>query len=227
MGSKTGGRYGASGLVEAQFEPGSKGRVLKNLLGIKSRRKMNEIESLAYVHAIKELSKRFGRTHQFTAGDVCKLHAVWLGQIYPWAGRYRSVNLTKGDFTFAAASHIPQLMEEFAQGPLARYTPCGGGSKALTVRALAIVHAELVLIHPFRDGNGRGARLLAVMMAMQAGLPLLDFRGIERGKKRLVYFGAVQAAVGKNYRPMEQVFSDVIDRTLKNPRSASSLGEGP
>lgn len=221
-------RYDASGLLEAQFEPGSQGHVLKNLAGIKSRRKMNEAESQAYVQAIRELPKLFGQTHRFTTADVCKIHQVWLGQIYPWAGRYRSVNLTKGDFTFAAAPHIHHLMEEFAQGPLARYTPCGGGSKTLMARALAIVHAELVLIHPFRDGNGRGARLLAVLMAMQAGLPMLDFRGIERGKKRLVYFGAVQSAIGKNYRPMEQVFSDVIDRTLKSRgRSASSLGEGP
>ena len=67
-----------------------------------------------------------------------------------------------------------------------------------------------------------------MLMALQAGLPMLDFTGIERGKKRLAYFGAVQAAIGKNYRPMEQVFSDVIDRTLKDrDRSASSLGEGP
>ena len=132
MRMKQGSRYDASGLVEAQCEPGSKGRVLKNLLGIKSRRKMNEVESLAYVHAIKELSKLFGRTHQFTAADVCKIHQMWLGQIYPWAGQYRSVNLTKGNFAFAAAPHINQLMEEFSQGPLARYTPCGGGSKALT-----------------------------------------------------------------------------------------------
>jgi cell filamentation protein len=225
---KRGGRYDASGLVEAQFEPGSRGRVLKNLLGITSRRKMNVAETQAYGHALRELSRLYGRTHRFAATDVCKIHQVWLGQIYSWAGRYRSVNLTKGDFTFAAAPHIGQLMEEFAQGPLARYTPCGGGSKALTVRALAIVHAEMVLIHPFRDGNGRGARLLATLMALQAGLPVLDFGGIERGKKRLIYFGAVQAALGKNYRPMERVFSDVIDRTLKNrDRSASSLGAGP
>ncbi|PIQ83559.1 MAG: cell filamentation protein Fic [Candidatus Omnitrophica bacterium CG11_big_fil_rev_8_21_14_0_20_63_9] len=221
-------RYDASGLIEAQFEPGSGGRVLKNLRGIKSRRQMNELETQAYGHAIRELSRLYGRTHQFTAADVCKIHQVWLGHIYAWAGQFRGVNLTKGNFTFAAAPHIRQLMEEFGKGPLTRYTPCGGGSKALTARALAIVHAELVLIHPFRDGNGRGARLLATLMALQAGLSVLDFGGIERGKKRLAYFGAVQAAVGKNYRPMEQVFSDVIDRTLKGRgRSASSLGEGP
>jgi len=34
---KKGGHYDASGLIEAQFEPGSRGRVLRYLLGIKSK----------------------------------------------------------------------------------------------------------------------------------------------------------------------------------------------
>jgi cell filamentation protein len=43
------GRYDTSGLIEAQFEPGSRRRVLKNLLGIKSRREMNRVEGRAQV----------------------------------------------------------------------------------------------------------------------------------------------------------------------------------
>jgi hypothetical protein len=38
-------------------------------------------------------------------------------------------------------------------------------------RALAEVHAELILIHPCRDGNGRVARLLPLLMGLKAGLP--------------------------------------------------------
>ena len=41
---KMGGHYDVSGLIEAQFEPGSHGRVLKNLLGIKSKREMDQVE---------------------------------------------------------------------------------------------------------------------------------------------------------------------------------------
>ena len=41
----------------------------------------------------------------------------------------------------------------------------------------AAVHAEPILIHPFREGNGRCARLLATLMGLQAGLPALDFGG--------------------------------------------------
>ena len=39
-------RYDISGLVEAQFEPGSRRRVLKNLLGVKSKREMDRLEGL-------------------------------------------------------------------------------------------------------------------------------------------------------------------------------------
>jgi hypothetical protein len=39
-------RYDTSSLPEAQFEPGSRGRVLKNLLGIKRKRDMDEAESI-------------------------------------------------------------------------------------------------------------------------------------------------------------------------------------
>ena len=41
----TAGRYDASGLIEAQYEPGSRGRVLRNLLGIRKKREMDEVEA--------------------------------------------------------------------------------------------------------------------------------------------------------------------------------------
>ena len=63
-------------------------------------------------------------------------------------------------------------MDEFEKGILARYTPCNSTTRADTVRALAETHVELVLIHPFREGSGRLARILSILMALQAGLPL-------------------------------------------------------
>ena len=75
------------------------------------------------------------------------------------------------------------------------------------------MHVELVLIHPFRDGNGRLARILSTLMALQAELPLLDFSVIAR-EKRNDYFSAVQAGLDKNYSPMEGLFAEVIEKTL-------------
>jgi hypothetical protein len=54
---KTSGRYDVSELVEAQFEPGSRRRVLKNLLGIKRKREMDRLEGLEQLRALSELIK--------------------------------------------------------------------------------------------------------------------------------------------------------------------------
>ena len=84
----------------------------------------------------------------------------------------------------------------------------------MKARALAVVHAELVLIHPFREGNGRCTRLLAMLMGLQAGLPALDFGGI-RGKTKQRYIEAVHAALGRDYDPMTSIFRGVIARSLR------------
>ena len=111
--------------------------------------------------------------------------------------------------------------DKYCNGPglgqsRARFTPCQEPEAA---EALAAVHAELILIHPFRDGNGRLARLLALLMGLQAGLPPLDFSPLDgRGKMR--YIAAIHAAMGRDYRPLAAVFERIIERTRK--RAASS-----
>lgn len=152
--------------------------------------------------------------HCFTAADICEFHKVWLGDIYTWAGKYRQVNVSKDGFAFAAARYIPKLMQELEKGVLRKYTPCIFNTDDEIVTSLAIVHTELMLVHPFREGNGRVGRLLVVLMAFQAGLPGLDFSGI-RGKKRQEYFSAVQAGMGQNYEPMKRIFSGVLLRTRR------------
>ena len=206
------GRYDTSALEEAQFEPGSRGRVLKNLLGIKSKREMDKVEAREQLRALDELVGIYGPSHRFTSADICKIHKIWLGSIYPWAGRYRRVNLSKGQFPFAAAGQIPGLMEDFEKNFLYEYTPCNFKEIGKIIRAIAVVHTELILIHSFRDGNGRGARLLSLLMALQAKFPPLDFTEI-KGKKKEEYFAAVQAGMDRNYGPMEKIFREVIDRT--------------
>ncbi|MDO8784640.1 MAG: hypothetical protein Q7J12_00330, partial [Syntrophales bacterium] len=70
------GRYDTSGLIETQFEPGSRGRVLKNLLGIKSRREMDQLEAESHGRALKELLSIYDATHRFAATDIRKMHKI-------------------------------------------------------------------------------------------------------------------------------------------------------
>ncbi|MFA5807732.1 MAG: Fic family protein [bacterium] len=211
---KKGRRYEETGFVEGQHEPGSRRRVLRNLLGIKKKREIERVELREQLRATEELIDTYSPDHRFTADDIRRIHRIWFHPIYAWAGEYRKVNMTKGGFTFAVAAQIPRLMASFEKDLLRKYTPCRGKNTEEIVHALAVVHTEFVLIHPFREGNGRVARMLATLMGLQAGLPALDFSGI-RGRRRKEYFAAVQAGVARDYRPMEKIFTAVIRRTFR------------
>jgi cell filamentation protein len=187
--------------------------VLRNRLGIKSPKEIDDADARALERAMVELVGKYSEDHRFTAEDICEFHKMWLGEIYEWAGECRQVNVSKREFPFAAASRVPSLMEEFEGDVLARHTPCNFKERADTFRALAETHVELVLIHPFREGNGRLARVLSILMALQAGLPLLDFTLIAEEKKQ-EYFAAIQAGLDKNYGPMERLFAEIIERSL-------------
>jgi cell filamentation protein len=188
--------------------------VLRNLAGVRSLREMQRLESEALVAATNRAIDETDADQQLTAADICRWHRHWLGDLYAWAGQYRNVNLTKGGFMFAAAEQVPRLMGVLERGPLGEHTPCLPDEVGLIAHRLAVVHAELVLIHPFRDGNGRCARLVATIMALQAGLPALDFGGI-RGQAKRRYIQAIHDVVGRDYEPMAAVFRAVIRRTLR------------
>lgn len=216
------GRYNAEG-PEAEFEPGSRNRVLRNRLGITSVREIERKESEALLAVTERLIDETRVDQRFTAQDIRRMHRLWLGDIYEWAGEYRQVNVSKSGFMFAAAAQVPRLMDEFERGPLHEYTPCRFSEADERASALAVVHAEFILVHPFREGNGRCARLLAILMGLQAGLPALDFGGI-RGQQKAAYIAAIHAALGRDYTPLAQVFSSVVRQTLRSVSRPTSSG---
>jgi cell filamentation protein len=195
---------------ELEFQPGSRGRVLRNLLGITRVRDMEEAETQALNVTQRAALKIYGSEHRFTPADIRRLHRMWLGSIYPWAGKYRTVNLSKGGFQFAHAPLIPRLMDHLGKGVLRRHTPCGSADVAVA-RSLAEVHGELILIHPFLDGNGRLARLVAWLMACQFGLGSFSLRHLA-GAGRRTYVQAIHAAMSRDYAPLENLFALALER---------------
>ena len=214
MKSATGLKYLSSGVDE--FQPGSRGRVLKNKLGIVSVRKMDKEEIASYIKAERKLISTFNRNQQLTVNDIHQIHRWFLGDIYPWAGTIRTVNITKADFTFATAYALPQALNEFEKNVLAAHTPCHGGNLDEVAVHIAIVHCELLLLHPYREGNGRTARLVATLMAYQAGQPGIDFGFIGgRGREFDKYVGAIQAGMQNNYEPMKGIVLRALRRAAR------------
>ena len=213
---KNSNKYNTTGMIEAEYEPGSNNKVLKNLLSITSKEQIDFIESQALITVQNYLIDHFNKTHSFTEKDIKHIHKLWLEKIYPWAGKYRTVNMTKGNFPFAAAEFIPKLMKEFELNFLNKYTPTIFETTEEIITALSIVHVEFILIHPFREGNGRLGRILAILMALQAGLPLLKFDSITKDLEfKNKYFQAIRKGALLNYAPMKKNLKKITEDSLQ------------
>jgi cell filamentation protein len=204
-------RYDASGNSEGQYQPGSSNQVLLNKLGIINPEEMDEIELGLLDELTSVLLDDIEVDQRISAADLCEWHRRWLGNVFSWAGQYRSVNMAKGDFQFATAHLIPQLMQTFEEKFLYAYTPCEDMDDEQLVEALANVHLEFILIHPFREGNGRLGRLLATIMALQAGRPPLDYTYLTEHKNE--YIQAIHAGLD-NIEPMKALFRRVLQQSV-------------
>jgi len=205
-------RYDIGNVGNSEFEPGSRRRVLRNTQSITSTKRASAIESDLLVVAQQESLTYVETATRFTPNLLAKMHKLWLGSFYPMAGEYRVVDLSKGGFTFCHALYVPEQMERFGVKELARCTPCAGPISEVAEK-LAIVHAEFLMIHPFRDGNGRLARWLADLMALQAGHPAPDY-SLE-GARRKDYFAAVRRGFLGDYGPLAALFVSWIERALQ------------
>ena len=212
--SKNISRYTIPSGAEAEYEPGSRGHVLQNLKGITHKIDMDQLEFETLVQVQSAYLAKIESDTVFTAELIRKMHKDWLGGLYEWAGEYRRVELAKSDFTWPPAYLIEKNMNEFERNILKKKTPCRPGPINRIAMEVAEVHAELLLIHPFREGNGRLARWLAELMVLQTGLPLPIYGFTGRGStaERKRYLNGVQRGYVRDYRCLADFFVDAIKR---------------
>lgn len=194
--------------AEVLFQPGSHDRVLMNKLGIVDEQQMDRIESGLMILLYEKLFIDNQPPVTLTFNLIHEWHRQWLGNVYEWAGKLRNTNIAKDGFQFASAERVPTLIAEFERHFLIRYPDLSSLSQAGLVRYLADCHVEFILIHPFREGNGRLSRLLFDMLSMRAGRGLLDYSLWDQHKD--FYFRAIQAGVSGNLKPMERLVSDIL-----------------
>jgi Fic family protein len=128
----------------------------------------DHLEALGHSEAYDFLYQ-LAKGKEITETDIKELHRLFFYRIdAKQAGKYREcrVIITGTDFIPPAPDKIPDLIRSFiTRLPEIR-------EKFHPVEYAAIVHRELVTIHPFIDGNGRAGRLLMNLALLQTGYPM-------------------------------------------------------
>lgn len=126
-----------------------------------------------------------------------QLHKQLFGETWRWAGEFRKSDKNIGVDWLKIAVELRKLLgDAHYQIEHASYTP-----DEIAVR----FHHRLVAIHPFPNGNGRHARLIADLLVERLGQPRFTWGSrslVDASETRLRYIGALQAADVRNYAPL-------------------------
>ena len=128
--------------------------VLKNKLDISDSLELAKIEEkLSKKKAIQLFES--GYLDSLDAGtfaSLAKIHQFLFDELYDFAGQVRDVNIAKGNFRFAPVIYLQAALENIDKMPQKSFDD------------IIAKYVEMDVAHPFREGNGRSARIWLDLM---------------------------------------------------------------
>jgi cell filamentation protein len=192
------------------YEMGSS--VLKNKLGITDPLMAAEQETIGFIKAQVVFSEKLTKKTKFNSAYIQGIHRTALSHLYQFAGIYRDVNLSKAGHHFLPFPFIQMGMnyldKEFLSKLLLDYE-----DSTKLIEDIAIVHCELIHIHPFREGNGRTARIFADLMANRAGYSSLNLNKFREDNYQQ-YIDALNKGDDKEYSAMIEIIGNLFPASL-------------
>ena len=79
--------------------------------------------------------------------SLAKIHKILFEDIYDFAGKIRSENISKGNFLFASALYLEPALKSIENMPQSSF------------EEIVDKYVEMNVAHPFREGNGRSMRI--------------------------------------------------------------------
>ena len=122
---------------------------LENKLGITNSATLaKEEERISKIRAVELFeSDLLASLPAGTFDTLCRIHAHLFSDIYGFAGKLRTVNMSKGNLRFAPLMYLGAALESIEKMP------------QRTFDEIVEKYVEMNIAHPFREGNGRATRI--------------------------------------------------------------------
>ena len=144
--------------------------VLENKLNLTSSAELAKMEEMLSKKKAIELFES-GHLENLEAGkfsSLAAIHKFLFAEIYDFAGQVRDVNIAKGNFRFAPVIYLKEALENIDKMPQG------------TFDEIIAKYVEMNVAHPFREGNGRSARIwLDLMLKKELNL-VVDWSKIDK-----------------------------------------------
>lgn len=188
--------------------------------GILPRLKVVELEKKAVKKALKHIIQLNVEKAQITPSLIRDVHKEGFSFIFPdWAGKYRTIDVTVGDYEPPHYSRIPELVQNLCDdlSERLRHLPSLEQEEQFLAEAISLLawfQNRFVWIHPFRDYNGRVARLLTNLLLLNLGFPILEIKA-DTEEDRGAYIKAMKVADKHDYKELEVLLAAALRESLE------------
>lgn len=167
------------------------------------------LEAIGHKEAIDYIEHLAQQDTKINEWEIKQIHNLILRKITPEeAGSYRTLDVMAAGTNYRYPPHylLSQLMGDFAS-----WLNSEAALSLHPVEYASIAHYRFVSIHPFRDGNGRTARLLMNLLLIRSGYPIV----VINNQVRNDYINAL-AYGQQNQDDLSQLFALIFDATISS-----------
>ena len=144
--------------------------MLENKLGITNEAELSkEEERITKLKALELFDTN--KINEFEVGTfkgLSEIHAFLFSDIYDFAGKIRKDNLAKGNFRFASALYLEEILLKIDDMP------------QNTFDEIIKKYVEMNIAHPFREGNGRSTRIWLDMILKKEIGKVVDWSKVNK-----------------------------------------------
>ena len=158
--------------------------ILENLLGITNQIELAKAEEKLSKQRAKELfdSDDIEKVEVGTFEGLKFVHHYLFRDIYPFAGKLRDVNISKGGFRFAPSMYLEVSLKHIDTMPQS------------TFEQIVEKYVETNIAHPFREGNGRATRIWLDLILKKELKQVVEWNKVDKDE----YLSAMERSVVKD-----------------------------
>src|SRR5215207_3530848 len=191
-------RYDTAGNPEDEYYPGTS--VLINLEVIRDPEELLERETELQLAAYEEMFGSFDETLTPDIPFFYYLHHMMFSSLYVWAGRPRTVGISKGGTPFCPPQNIDAMMGALFS-ELERERWLAEMDPGSFLKRAAYYVCEINAVHPFREGNGLAIRFYIDVLSAKTRGDIFDWTLTGEDE----YLRACVAGFAQDYDPMRAV----------------------
>jgi cell filamentation protein len=195
--------------LDPDFIYTNKNGVLHNLAKIEDERILIAFESLKVSKRIEELIENPIKIKD--SSSLLKIHHHLFQDVYEWAGKVRTVNISKDGKPFFNGERFDNAFQ-YLDTLISEYRTLKKTNRREIAKKLAEILDSVNYLHPFREGNGRTQREFLRLLALEKEIVL----NLNPPNNISVYERYMKGTIESNLIILTDLIFEMIDITNEN-----------